>query len=163
MITDDLRTAADKLGKVEQEAGREIDKAASALDVNLPKGHFSLPIRLIMLLTLVGGLSIVGSALTDFISPSGRSFSIYLARLVAGVVFLIIAYGIVRRQRWAIWLYAGLVLVGLFISPPFAFVPALIVLYLYTQRKRFHPCVMDHWYHLAATRAQRVASRSSHV
>lgn len=123
-----------------EEGMREI---AQDLQINLPKSQLQWPIRLIALFTLIGGLSIAGSSFADVFNPAEVGFLFYLLRLIASFLFIVIAYGLIKRKRWAIWLYGLLVLIGLFVNFAFSVFPALIVFYLYTQRRFFPPSALD--------------------
>ncbi|MBP6857828.1 MAG: hypothetical protein KBC11_01395 [Candidatus Pacebacteria bacterium] len=92
---------------------------------------------------IVGGLSILGSVFTDFSVPKGGGFTLHTYRLITGVVFLGVAYGMYTHQRWSLWLYGIIVFIGFFLNFTLAIAPALLVIYLYTQRKMFTPGILD--------------------
>ena len=121
----------------------EIEKAAEELHVELPAGNLPLPLKVIALFTLIGGLSIIGSIFSDVVRPGQLSVFAYLLRLGVGVLAVAIAYGIVRRHRWALWLYGLIVAVGLFINPVVASLPLAIAVYLYLHRKYLRPSFLD--------------------
>jgi hypothetical protein len=122
---------------------QEAEVVAQELNVNLPKVNLPLPIKLIAVFTLIGGLSILGGAFADIFNSNRVNISLYLLRLLGGVSFVGISYGIIKKRRSAVWLYGFLVIIGLFINPLFSFLPAAIVVYLYIKRKHFAPSVFD--------------------
>ncbi len=130
--------------KSEVEEG--IEEVAKDLKINIPEGSQPLPVKIIALFTLVGGLSVIGSTFSDIFSPSDISLGNYLLRLFAGFVFLLISYGIIRGELWSVWLYFLLVILGFFISSAILLVvPLIIIAYLYTQRKFFRESFFDIW------------------
>lgn len=128
-----------------------VETAAAELQVKLPGVNLPLLLKLIALFTLVGGLSIIGSASADIFNPQKVGFLTYILRLAAGVVFVIISYGIVKRQNWATWLYGAMVIMALFINWPLAILPALIVIYMIFNRKYFFPSIFDKLFNKAST------------
>lgn len=128
--------------QLEQEKNM-VEAIAKDLKVNLPNVNLPLLVKLVSLFTLVGGLSILGSAFVDIFNPARIKFITYFLRLLAGLSFIFISYGLVKRQRLAIWLYAALVLISLFVNPVFATLPGLIVIYLFFQRRFFTPSFID--------------------
>lgn len=133
-----------------------VEEVAEDLNVSLPKVNLPLPLKFIALFTLIGGLSAVGSAFADIFNPEDFVLKSYLLRLIAGGVFVIISYGLVRRANWSTWLYAVSVFVSLFINWPLAILPAVIVVYMYFNRKYLYPSVFDKLFNKAAT---AIASR----
>lgn len=119
-----------------------VEDIAEHLAVKLPKQNLPLPMRIIMLVFVIGGLSILTSIFTDFVA-SDSSLVLYIYRLMTGAAFLLIAYGLYERRRWSVWLYGLLVFVGLIINFFLALAPALLVAYLYTQRHLLAPSFMD--------------------
>src|SRR5690606_16618272 len=93
------------------------EKISEELNVNLPGQYLPLPIRLIAYFTLIGGLSIVGSLFSDIVRPQGENPIFYVMRIAVGVLAILIAYGILEKKRWAIWLYGVLALVALNFNP----------------------------------------------
>lgn len=122
-----------------------IEQVAHDLQLNLPLTNLPLIDKIIALLTLIGGLGILGSTLADIFYPDRIAFYLYTIRLVAGFSFLGISYGLIHRQRWAIWWYSFLVVLALFINPVAALVPGLIVIYLYSQGHLFAESIFDRW------------------
>lgn len=114
---------------------KEIEKIAEKLDVKLSNTSLPLPLKIITLIIVAGGLSILGSTLTDFIIPGSGSNILHAYRMLIGLVFLAIAYGLYDRRRWALWLYGIIVFFGIFLNFTLAIVPTLLVIYIYTQRK----------------------------
>ena len=122
---------------------KRIEAVAEKLDVKLPKIPLPLPIKIITLIIVAGSFSILGGIFTDFIIPNSGSNANHLYRLVIGLIFLLIAYGIYDRRRWALWLYGTIIFIGIFINFILAFIPTLIVIYLYTERKVLRPGYID--------------------
>lgn len=120
-----------------------VEKFAREMKVELPSVDLPIFIKLIALLTLIGGLSIIGGGLADIVRPMPTPFFSYLFRLLIGIGMVFIAHGIISRKRWTIWLYGTTVLVGLLVNPTVAFLPALITFYLYRERGLFAPSIFD--------------------
>jgi hypothetical protein len=110
---------------------------AKSLKVALPGGNLPIEIKLIALFTATGGLSLIGGIFGDVIRPTGTHLPTYLIRLVVGVSMILISYGIVTRKRWSIWLYALIVLAGLFVNFVAALIPLAVVIYLFFKRDLF--------------------------
>lgn len=119
------------------------DKLTEDLAVNLPGKGLPLIVRIIAFFTLIGGLSIIGSLFADIVRPHGEDIYIYALRTIVGVVAVVIAYGLIEHERWAIWLYGLVTLLSLFTNPFLAFIPGVVVVYLYTQRSYFSPSLPD--------------------
>ncbi len=134
-----------KVEKVGEEVEEEVEEIAKDLQINLPLGNLPLPIKLIILFTLIGGLSIVGSAFADIFSSIDVSLSFYIIRLIAGLFFILIAFGLYRKERWAIWLNGLMVVIGFMINPILIIFPAVIVAYLYFKKDLFRPSFIDHF------------------
>lgn len=139
MNSEEANPLKDTFTKVE----KKIEEIAVELEVKLPKGKIPLVFRIITLILLVGGLSILGSVFTDFSVPKNGGAILHFYRLITGLVFLIVAYGIDIRKRWSLWLYGTIVFIGLFLNLKFAIIPALLVFYLYTKRKMFERGALD--------------------
>lgn len=120
-----------------------IDKAIKEMGVGLPVTNEPLIFKLIALATLAGGLSIVGSTFVDIVRPDSISGFFYILRLAIGVLAIAVAYGIVQKKRWALWLYGLIVLVSLIANPGLAIIPAAILAYLSFHKNRFAPCIFD--------------------
>lgn len=116
---------------------RILEKAAKTLQVDLTTKKIDIWLKLIALLTLVGGLSILGNVISDTVSTRAITPGFYTLRIVIGIMAVSISYGIIERRSWAIWLYAVIVIIGFILNPWIAALPALILIYLYTQRKEF--------------------------
>ena len=117
---------------------KKIEKIARELQVSLPASGLPLLLRLIALFTLIGGLSIIGGIFADIVRPPTSTPHFYFLRVIVGVLAIAISYGIIERKRWALWLYAVVVLVGLFINPLVAILPSLILLYLFSKRQQLN-------------------------
>lgn len=123
--------------------GKVIEEVVEQMDVKLPKVSLPLPMKLIALITFVGGLGILGSSLTGVFSPNGNTFKGYILNLIAGIVFVGVAYGLYRQQNWSTWLYGVTVVIGLFINPAYSVVPAIIVIYLIMNRRYLYASIFD--------------------
>jgi hypothetical protein len=134
----------------------KVEEVAEDLKVNLPNVNLPLPLKLIALFTLIGGLSALGSAFADIFNPEDFTFKSYILRLIAGGIFVIISYGLVRKQNWSTWLYGIMVFVSLFINWPLSILPAIIVIYMYFNRKYLYPSIFDKLFNKATT---AIASR----
>lgn len=118
-------------------------KISEELEVNLPAKGLLLPIRLIALFTLLGGLSILGGAFADIVDSEKTELGIYVMRLIIGLLAVASAYGIIERERWAFWLYGIIVIVGLINNPWIAALPAIALVYLFIHRDLFNPSKLD--------------------
>lgn len=116
---------------------RILERAAKTLQVDLTNKKINIWLKLIALLTLVGGLSILGNVISDTVSTREITPGFYTLRIAIGIMAISISYGIIERQSWAIGLYAVIVVIGLILNPWIAVLPALIFLYLFTQQKHF--------------------------
>jgi hypothetical protein len=154
-IADNSKNPFEKFGqKPDEETPDEIIKneesklaeAAQELHVNLPEGNLPLGLKIVAVLTLVGGLSSLGSAFADIFTFQEFALKPYLLRLIGGGIFIFISYGIVKRQNWATWLYGAMVIVSLFIQWQVAVFPAIIVVYMYLNRKYFYLSVIDKFF-----------------
>lgn len=126
-----------------QIAEKKIEQVAGQLEVKLPKGSVPFTMRIITLILIIGGLGILGSVFTDFALPKNGGFGLHFYRLITGLAFLAVAYGLYIHQRWSLWLYGAIVLIGLFLNFSLAVIPAVLVIFLITQRKFFTPGVLD--------------------
>ena len=142
----DVKTAGTVSGvtNVESENEIKIEQIAKELQVILPKSKEPLGIRIIALLSLVGGLSLLGGTVTDIFNQKLSLFK-YLVRGGSGIIFLAIAYGLIRGRRWAMWLFGAVVLVGLFVNPGCAIIPLFIFLYIWSRRSSLRPDKIDYW------------------
>ena len=121
------------------------EKIAEELKVSLPASGSPLLIRLIALFTLIGGLSIIGSIFADIVRPPSNTPHFYFIRIMVGLIAIIIAYEIIERSKLALWLYAVIVLAGLFINPIVSILPGVVLGYLFIKRSYFKPSVIDHF------------------
>src|SRR3989344_788837 len=80
----------------------KLEEIAEELQLIIPKSHKSMGVRVVALLSLVGGVGILSAAITDILSYK-VSFIIRLASGATGFIFLAIAYGLIKKRRWAIW------------------------------------------------------------
>ncbi len=119
------------------------EKISEELNVSLPGKYLPLPIRLIAYFTLIGGLSIIGSLFADIVRPQGENPLFYVLRTAVGVMAIGIAYGILEKKRWAIWLYGVLTLVALNFNPFLAVIPIGVVIYLTLNHRIFKPSHFD--------------------
>jgi len=129
--------------KKESKLEHDVEEVAEELDIHLAHVDLPLPIKIIALFTLVGGLSIIGNAFVNIFALSDVNVLLYLWGLVVGVLAIFIAYGLIKKERWAVWVYGILVLVALIGNFLVAIIPAAIVVYLYTQKHFFRPSVFD--------------------
>ena len=116
---------------------------SETLQINLPAKGLLLPIRLIALFTLLGGLSILGSAFADIVDSEKTKVITYIMRLSVGLLAVASAYGLIERERWAFWLYGVIVIIGLLNNPFIAVLPAIALVYLYMHRDLFNPSKLD--------------------
>jgi len=110
----------------------------------MPSGRLPLLIKIISLFTLIGGLSIIGSLFVDIGRPSGSvSIGFYLLRLLVGATAIAAAYGISKKERWAIWLFGAITMIGFYFNPITGVIPGLVFIYLLTVRHVFKPSFLD--------------------
>ena len=119
------------------------DKINREFKVNLPGQNLPTPARFIAFFTLIGGFSIIGSLFVDIVRPTDEDFSFFLLRVIAGVVAIATAYGIIEHKRWSIWLYGGFTLLALASNPFLSLIPLGVVIYLFTKRAYFTPSPLD--------------------
>ncbi|PIR41525.1 MAG: hypothetical protein COV31_00245 [Candidatus Yanofskybacteria bacterium CG10_big_fil_rev_8_21_14_0_10_46_23] len=133
----------------------KLEKVAKELQVMLPKANEPIGIRIIALFTLVGGLSLVGAAFTD-IFGSTEQISVYVSRTITGIIALLIAYGLIKSMRWAIYLYAILVVIAILVNPPASFLLIAVLVYLIFNRRHLKKGLIDaHFETLYEDRARR--------
>lgn len=123
---------------------QKAEEAADEMKINLPGGNLPPVLRFIVLFMLAGGLSIIGSIFADIVNPTQTNLSFYLLRIVVGGLVLTTAYGIIRMQRWAIWIYGVALLIGLLVNPIVVVLPAAVFIYLFVYRERFVPSLFDY-------------------
>lgn len=138
-----LEQIKEVLSEKEQRLEDRTEEIAEEMQINIPGAGISLPIRLIALFTLLGGLSIVGSMFADIVDPDKTRLSTYLVRLVVGLMMLFVSYGLLHFKRWSIWLYGIIALIGLTINPAVSVFPIAVVIYLYHKRGSFDPSLID--------------------
>ncbi len=119
------------------------EKIADELKVTLPASGSPLPLRLIALFTLIGGLSIIGSLFADIVKPPSNTPHFYFLRIIVGLLAIFISYEIIEKSKLAIWLYGIIVVVGLFINPIVSILPSLVLMYLIFQRHQFKSSIID--------------------
>lgn len=129
--------------EIEEHEETVLEKAAEDLKLNLPQVNLPLGLKIVALLTLVGGLGTLGNLFANIFDSSTFSFKNYILQLIGGILFIAISYGIIKRQNWATWLYGALVILALFINWPFALLPAAVVVYMYFNHKYLYPSVFD--------------------
>ncbi len=123
---------------------KQITDIAQTLQLDIPTGQLPVIIRLIMLFTLIGGLSIIGSLFVDIGRPSASVLvEFYLLRLTIGLIAITAAYCITKKKRWAMWLYALIAVIGVWLNPITAIIPGAVTVYLYTQRQQLTPSPLD--------------------
>jgi uncharacterized membrane protein len=132
-----------KLDQEENKLEEKTEEIAEEMQINIPGQGLRLPIRIIALFTLLGGLSIVGSMFADIVDPDKTRLSTYLIRLIVGLLMVLVAYGILHLKRWSIWLYALIAFIGLTINPAVAVFPIAIVVFLYIKRRQFEASALD--------------------
>lgn len=123
-----------------------LEKAAEDLKINLPEVNLPVGLKIVAVLTLIGGLGTLGNLFANIFNTATFDLRLYILQLIGGVLFVTVSYGILKRQNWATWLYALLVCIALFINWPLAILPSAIVLYMYLNRKYFYPSAFDRWY-----------------
>jgi hypothetical protein len=130
------KSVSDKTEVIERNVEQVVEQVADDLDIKLPsEKQFPFGIRLVILLTLLGGVAIVGNIFADSYSFQPISISFYIFRLIMGLLLVLIAYGLHQRRLFAIWILGFTTIIS-FISNPFlAILPIATLIYLYTKRK----------------------------
>ncbi|MDP2695823.1 MAG: hypothetical protein Q8O87_01060 [bacterium] len=131
--------------ETETKVTQEAEKVVKELRFNLPGHDLPLAIQLIAAFMLIGGLSIIGSTFADIINPIPVSLSFYVLRILIGLSSIAIAYGIVKKQRWSLWLYGFVIFIALLANTLLAIIPAAILAYLYQHRSLFNPGILDEY------------------
>ncbi len=121
----------------------KVEKIADDLKVSLPASGSPLLLRLIALFTLIGGLSIIGSLFADIVKPPSNTPHFYFLRIVVGLLAIFISYEIIEKSRLALWLYAVIVVVGIFINPIVTIIPGGVLIFLWLQRSYLKPSIID--------------------
>ena len=122
----------------------KLEEIAEELQLIIPKSHKSMGVRVVALLSLVGGVGILSAAITDIFSYK-VSFIIRLASGATGFIFLAIAYGLIKKRRWAIWLWGLVSLVAAFSNPASAIILVAIFVYLWIKREDLRESPLDYW------------------
>ncbi|MDP3954359.1 MAG: hypothetical protein Q8Q06_02995 [bacterium] len=147
-LSDDVKTIDYKVDGDPEEtdkAEKAVEKIAEEMNVLLPKNGETIGVRIIALLSLVGGLGILGAIITDIFGGE-VSFGIRFARMLSGVSFLVIAYGMIKRRRWAIWFWGLITLVAAFTNPSAAIILVAIFIYLWIRRQELFEGPIDMWF-----------------
>ena len=122
----------------------KLDEIIETLHIDVTEENIPTILKFISLFTLVGGLSIIGNSFVDIGQPNGSvNAQLYILRLVIGIISIMISYGLVKKERWAVWLYAVIFIVGLYTNPITVLVPGIVLLYLYIIRKQLKICIAD--------------------
>ncbi len=116
---------------------KKVEEISKTLNISIPENNLPLPIRIISLLSALGGLSIVASILADIVSPQEMLLPFYILRLITGLLMLSIGYGMMKKREWSLWLYGGVSVVSFAINPVVALLPIGITIYLYHRRSFF--------------------------
>lgn len=116
---------------------KEAQEISKTLNIMLPLGSIPLPIKVIALLTYIGGLSIVASVFADIVWPQRVSWFFYFVRMLTGVLMILVGYGLIKKREWSAWLYGAISFIGLFVNPLLAILPIAITFYLYFNRTYF--------------------------
>ena len=117
---------------------RKTHSIARDLKFTIPGGSLPIEIKLIALFIATGGLGLISGIFGDIVRPTGVHLPTYLTRLVVGTVMIVVAYGIVTRKRWSVWLYCLVVAVGLYVNFTAAIIPLAVAVYLIFRHKLFH-------------------------
>lgn len=116
-----------------------IEDVVEDLNIEPPGSAESYAVRLIAYTLVLGGVSVVGSVFTGiFEVPTYGILSGTLARIAFGCAIVLIAYGILKRRRWALLGFAGLVVLSAFFNPVLALFLAAALVFLLSHRKHFH-------------------------
>ena len=125
-----------------KEEERKIRKAAEELDIKFPEARGPFGINLIALFFLIGGVALVGTVFTDIFGPRLNPLTIVF-RTTVGVASLFIAYGLIKKLRWSLWLYGLLMIVSIFFNPVLAVLYVLVLVYLLTRKDIFKKGKLD--------------------
>lgn len=115
-----------------------VEEIAEDLQVALP-AETSNPfgVRFVTLLTLLGGIAIVGGVFADSYSLHQPHIGFYFFRLIVGCLLIFIAFGLNHRKLFAIWLFGLVAVLGWQLNPITSLLPILAVAYLYKKRALF--------------------------
>ena len=134
------------LEKTAKNSEARVAEVAETLNIELPKSKAPLVMKLITLFTLIGGLSIIGSLFVDIGRPSASIQSkFYILRLIIGMLAIGTAYGLAKKERWAMWLYGIIAVAGFYLNPITVLIPGTAFAYLYAKRDRLRVSAFDMW------------------
>ena len=122
---------------------KKAERAANDLQINLLGANLPSTLRFIALFMLAGGISIIGSVLADIVNPNQQNIEFYLLRIVVGILAISTAYGIIKLQRWALWIYGGAIVIGIIVNPLVTVLPLAVLIYLIFEREKFSPSILD--------------------
>lgn len=121
-----------------------VEEVAEELNVGLPKVNLPLPMKLVAALSLVAGLSLISSLFMGAFSGKESVTGIeYAMSLAAGALLVGTAYGLIKRQNWATWLYGLLVFMSFFINWKLSIIPLGFLIYMIVNRKYLHVSIFD--------------------
>ncbi len=121
-----------------------VEEVAEELNVGLPKVNLPLPMKLVSALSLVAGLSLISSLFMGAFSGKDSSTGLeYTLSLIAGAILVGTAYGLIKRQNWATWLYGLLVFMSFFINWKLSIIPLVFLTYMIVNRKYLHTSIFD--------------------
>lgn len=123
---------------------RVIEDVTQELGVSVPKGGAPLFIRLIALILIIGGVSLMASAFTNILNRN-VSFGYQLISVLSGALILAAAYSLVKRMRLALWLLSIFIIIGLFVNAPLVILPAGILAFLIMSRRGLQKGPIDRW------------------
>lgn len=126
-----------------QDLELKAEKAADELKINLPGANLPPVLRFLVLFMLAGGISIIGSILADIANPNQINATVYILRIVVGSLVITTAYGLIKLQRWAIWIYGMAIIIGLIVNPLVTILPLAVLVYLFFEREKFTASVFD--------------------
>ena len=132
----------EEIKSIGKEAKEGIETVAKELKINVPNEKVSFILNIIAFFTILPALNLIASTFID----TKISTTMYISRLILGLIAIAVAYGILEKERWAIWLYGFLAIIMLSINPIISLLPIVIVIYLYTQRRHFKISIFDKIY-----------------
>lgn len=124
---------------------QQAEKISSEMQIKLPGEGLPFLVRIVALVTLVGGLGIMESVFSEIVKPASASAGFYVLRIVVGITAFAISYLIVAKSRLAIWLYGLITLISIFVNPAVSLLPAILFGYLLYQKKYFQASIVDGW------------------
>ena len=128
-----------------KEEERKIRKAAEALDIKLPETKGPFGINLVALFFLIGGIAVVGSTFTDIFGPRLGPW-VVVFRTTVGIASLFIAYGLIKKLRWSLWLYGLLMIASIFFNPVLSVLYVLVLVYLLSNKNVFQKGGLDNFF-----------------